>query len=120
VTTITILVVDDDAAIRNLILDVLETAAFRVLTAATGAQALVESEAEAGPIDLLLTDVLMPDVSGPELFRRLRTRRPAMRVLYMTGLDDSSVDDPAWFDLPVIHKPFTVANLFAAVREALV
>ena len=118
-TTITILVVDDDAAIRSLILDVLESAAFRVLTAATGAQALVESEAEAGPIHLLLTDVLMPDVNGPELFRRLRTRRPEMRVLYMTGLEDAYTDDPAWFEVPVIHQPFTVASLFAAVRDAL-
>ena len=110
--------VDDDAAIQSLVLDILESAEFRVLTASNGAQALAMSDAEAGSIDLLLTDVLMPDVGGPELFRRLRTRRPGLRVLYMTGFDDS-FSGQSWVDLPILHKPFTVAGLFGAVRAAL-
>ena len=114
----TILVVDDDPAIQSLVLDVLESAEFRVLRASGGAQALALSDAELGSIDLLLTDVLMPDVTGPELFRRLRTRRPGLRVLYMTGFDDGFTGE-SWADLPILHKPFSVAGLFGAVRAAL-
>ena len=114
----TVLVVDDDAAIQSLVLDVLESAEFRVLTASNGAQALAMNDAEIGSIDLVITDVLMPDVSGPELFRRLRTRRPGLRVLYMTGFDDPFSDE-SWAGLPILHKPFTVAGLFGAVRAAL-
>ena len=74
-----------------------------------------------GPLDLLLTDVVMPRMSGTDLARHVQTARPGVRVLYMSGYTDSGVIDQGMLtaDTPFIQKPFTSATLSRKVREVL-
>jgi two-component system, cell cycle sensor histidine kinase and response regulator CckA len=90
-----------------------------VLQAADGHQALTVAQQHRGPIDLLLTDVVMPQLSGPELARHLRRLRPRAAVLYMSGYADSrlarrGVDEP---HVHLIHKPFEPAALLRTVAN---
>ena len=116
----TVLAVEDEPNLRRLVARILDGAGYEVLQAADGHQALTLAQQHPGPIDLLLTDVVMPQLSGPELARHLRRLRPHVAVLYMSGYADSrlarrGVDEP---HVHLIHKPFepsallrTVANL---------
>ena len=81
----TLLVVEDDPTVGELVRDVLEPLGYSVLTTASGEEALAASEAHAGPIHLLLTDVVMPGMNGKQLAEVLRAKRPGIRVLFMTG-----------------------------------
>lgn len=118
----TILLVDDEPHVRAMLRDALEMSGYAVLEAASGTEAAEIEAATAGPIHLLLTDVMMPGLSGPDLARRLRPRRPRMKVIYMTAF--SLVDfrkqaielDPG---VPILAKPFGVDVLFRKVREVL-
>ena len=85
----------------------------RVLVASGGAEALQMSQRHAGPIQLLLTDVVMPSMSGPELARQLAGQRPGTAVLYMTGYADEAHDGQAVpeEESAVLSKPFTPAEL---------
>lgn len=112
---------EDEPVLRGVITDCLEQLGYEVLTANTGEQALSLSVAHSGDIDLLLTDVRMPDISGPELAARLRERRPRMKVMYVSGYPDDVV---AAHGLPApgsvfLAKPFTIRVLAAKLREAL-
>jgi CheY-like chemotaxis protein len=109
----TVLVVEDDAALRSLVELILAEAGYSVLTAGDGAEAL-EVVDGGGAIDLVLTDSIMPRVSGSELIRRLAAVRPATRVLQMTGYSDLST---AGGD--VIAKPFEPETLLRRVRQVL-
>jgi PAS domain S-box-containing protein len=117
----TILLVEDEDLVRVLAKRVLERAGFNVLTAENAARALALSAEHAGPIDLLLTDVIMPRVLGPELATRLEALRPGLRVLFTSGYTaggagmTSSMPSDARF----IDKPFNPTDLIAAVRAAL-
>jgi two-component system, cell cycle sensor histidine kinase and response regulator CckA len=114
-----VLVVDDDASIRRLVARVLEGHGFELLEAAGGAEALALSRAHAGPIDLLLTDVIMPEMDGLELARRLTAERPDTPVLYMSGymegLELGSGFDPD----DVVGKPFTPSELVRRIEQRL-
>jgi PAS domain S-box-containing protein len=115
-----VLVVEDRDVVRRLARDVLEAAGFSVETAATGAEALELAQGEAA-FDVVITDVVMPGVSGPELARALRVERPGLPVLYMSGytddvLDAEALDEPA---TGFLRKPFTHAELVDAVRGLL-
>jgi PAS domain S-box-containing protein len=119
--TETILLVEDETALRALTTRVLTSAGYTVLDAADGAEALRVLEQYAGPVHLTLTDVVMPGMSGRELAERLQQLRPETKVLYMSGYTDDAIlrhgvlDDPAHF----IGKPYTPADLRRRVREAL-
>jgi len=115
-----ILVVEDRGLVRNLARSVLSAAGFDVVTAAGGDEALALVESGAQP-DLLLTDVVMPGMSGAELARRLRGLRPGLPVLYMSGYTDdvlkaSELSAP---HTSFLAKPFHNAELVAAARQAL-
>jgi len=117
----TILLVEDEAAVRDLARDILELGGYRVLEATTTAEAERICREEPNPIHLLLTDVVMPQMSGRELAGRLTVARPAMRVLYMSGYTDDAIvhhgvlgQGPAF-----LPKPFTPGDLARKVREAL-
>ncbi len=116
----TILVVEDEEEVRALTRDVLEMHGYTVLEAQDPEDAVRIGETHPGPIDLLITDVVMPRVSGPELARRLRARRPALRVLCMSGYPEHA-DRPAgeagWNGW--LQKPFAPDGLMAKVRECL-
>jgi CheY-like chemotaxis protein len=117
----TILLVEDEDGVRELAGHTLELAGFQVLRAAAGAEALEISGRHEGPIHLLLTDVVMPRMSGRELAVRLKKIRPSLKVLYMSGyVDDALVqhginNEEADF----LQKPFDAAGLQAKVREVL-
>ncbi len=109
----TALVVDDDAATRNLARLVLLTEGFDVLEAPGGAEALRVAAAHPGPIRLLVTDLHMPGMDGRELAQRFRALRPDLRVLTLSG------DPGAEVDGPFLAKPFSLNDLAQKVREAL-
>ncbi|MCM2270812.1 MAG: response regulator, partial [Thermoanaerobaculia bacterium] len=117
----TVLVVEDQEALRQLLGRLLSAAGYRVLTASNGAEALALSAAHAGAVDLVLTDVVMPEMGGLELMARLRERHPELRVLFMSGYTEETVArhgvlDPA---RNFLGKPFTAAELARRVRTLL-
>src|SRR5881396_2639989 len=109
----TILLVEDEHLVRLLARKVLERAGYRVLVAAGGAEALELAERYAGPIHLLLTDVVMPGMNGRALMRRLAPLRPDLRVLYMSGYADEAVAQHGVLDpgTAFLQKPFTPGGL---------
>ncbi len=119
--TETILVVEDEEAVRDLVTSCLETGGYSVLRAESAAQALDLIESHPEPIHLLLTDVVMPKISGPELARTLTESHPDLRVLYMSGYAPTSLwrDGGPHRDRSLLQKPFTPAELAKKVREAL-
>ncbi|OLC01715.1 MAG: hypothetical protein AUH45_10585 [Gemmatimonadetes bacterium 13_1_40CM_69_22] len=117
----TILLVEDEHLVRLLARKVLERAGYRVLVAAGGAEALDLAERYAGPIHLLLSDVVMPGMNGRELMRRLAQLRPDLRVLYMSGYADEAVAQHGVLDpgTAFLQKPFTPGGLADKVRGVL-
>jgi len=119
--TETILLVEDEAAVRLLLRDILESNGYIVLEASRAAEALEASERHGGPIQLLLTDVVMPDISGRKLADRLKTLRPEAKVLYMSGYTDTAIVQHGLLEPGVafLQKPFTPEALSRRVREVL-
>lgn len=100
----------------------LERQGYLVLSAESGSEALSLAAAHQGRIDLLITDVVMPDIRGPELARRLAAERPGLTTLFMSGymedtLGEETTSPPSLVDF--IHKPFLPSALIAKVRELL-
>jgi CheY-like chemotaxis protein len=118
--THTVLVVEDDAALRELTRRLLERQGYTVLLAANADEALRVFEQNAS-IDLILTDVVMPGASGPELTRQLVKQRPAVKVLYMSGYTDERIVQHGVLEpgIAFLHKPFTFDTLGQKVREVL-
>jgi PAS domain S-box-containing protein len=116
----TILLAEDEPVVRRLAEAQLTELGYRVLVAQDGASALELSDGEDRDIHLLLTDVVMPDMNGRELARRLHDRRPETRVLYMSGYLDTAID-PSSEEIrsQFLAKPFTIATLAATVRSVL-
>lgn len=117
----TILLVEDEYAVRALCSRVLQTAGYRVLEAADGVQAVELARSHAGPIDLVVTDVVMPGISGREAADAITAMRPAARVLYMSGYtDDDMLRHGVLRGLVAyLPKPFTPDVLLTRVREVL-
>lgn len=111
-----ILVADDEAVVRNLVNTVLTHAGYNVLMATDGAEALRLSREHAGAIHLLLTDIYMPAMEGPELAQAILEERPGVRVLLMTGHAER-LGDPQL--LTVLRKPFRPADLVARIEKTL-
>ncbi len=117
----TVLVVDDEEIVQTLASEALELMGYTVLKATLAEEALAASSAHPGTIHLLLTDVVLPQIDGPSLFRRLFKQRPNMKVLYMSGYVANSIADYGVLDAEAhfLHKPFTINSLAAKVREVL-
>ncbi|MBI4877675.1 MAG: PAS domain S-box protein [Acidobacteria bacterium] len=117
----TILVVEDQADVRRLATRVLEAHGYTTLQAGSGAEALQLVRDHAGPIHLLLTDVVMPGMNGRELAGELTPRRPEMKVLLMSGYSESVVARRGVLDpgFTLLAKPFTSDELASAVRRVL-
>jgi two-component system cell cycle sensor histidine kinase/response regulator CckA len=115
-----VLLVEDREVVRRLTRDALEEAGYRVTAAQNGVEALALVEEEPS-FALLLTDVVMPEMSGPDLAQHLRARRPALRVLYMSGYTDDVLDADALAEAGTgfLRKPFGIGELTAKVRELL-
>lgn len=116
----TVLLVEDEAGLREPVRDYLTKEGFRVLDAANGADALQLLEAESLRIDALITDVIMPQVNGPELARRLKGRFPEMKVIFMSGYAEDKLGGPESFrDSVLLQKPFALRALRAKLQELL-
>jgi DNA-binding NtrC family response regulator len=117
----TILAVDDDPTILQLVRTVLTTAGYQVLVADSGWSAVRTYESNASPIHLLVTDVVMPDLTGPVLASRLRARQPDLRVLFISGFHDSAMVQryANMKGFPLVPKPFTPSGLLRAVEGVL-
>ena len=119
--TETVLIAEDEEVVRKLACQVLRMHGYQLLEAADGNEALLICESHNAPIDLLITDVVMPAMSGPELASRLTASRPETKVLLMSGYTDSAIvhhgvlDGEALF----IQKPFSTDALAIKVREVL-
>jgi CheY-like chemotaxis protein len=116
----TILLVEDNAPIREAAKRILSEGGYRVLEAGTGAEAIALSRKHKVGIDLLLADVVMPGMSGRDLARQLRSHRPKLHILHMTGFEtqDEQPVDPH-DSVVFFRKPFTGAALLEKVREIL-
>jgi two-component system, cell cycle sensor histidine kinase and response regulator CckA len=117
----TILLAEDEEVVRRIAREMLEWAGYMVLEASTGAEALTQAQRYAGRIDLLVTDVVMPGMSGRELALAFMHLRPESRLLYMSGYADGAVIDHGVFAEGTIflQKPFTMDALTAKVRQVL-
>jgi PAS domain S-box-containing protein len=117
----TVLVVEDEAAVRALVTGVLQASGYTVMTASSGADALALSAQHQGAIDLLLTDVVMPELSGPQLAGRLAKSYSKMKVLFVSGYTDDAIVHHGVLDSrsAFLQKPFTPEALARKVREVL-
>ena len=117
----TILLVEDEDMVRRLAKDILVKSGYEVLEASSGKEALSVSERHDGPIHLMVTDVVMPKMSGRELAERIKTSRPEMHVLYMSGYTDDAIVHHGVLDpgIAFLEKPFTPETLARKVQEAM-
>ncbi|MFW6089320.1 MAG: ATP-binding protein, partial [Gemmatimonadota bacterium] len=117
--TETILVVEDEVPVRDVVLRSLRTRGYEVLEAEDGAAALALLESHEGDIDLLLTDVVLPGIGGRELAERVVELRPDVRILFMSGYTDDVIlhHNLRSADFDLLQKPFTAITLAAKVRE---
>jgi two-component system cell cycle sensor histidine kinase/response regulator CckA len=117
----TILAVDDDEMVLRLVDQILRAEGYTVVTADGGRKALETYESLGTPIQLLLTDVMMPDLSGPVLAERLRSKQPNLQVLFISGFHDSQIVQQFATNrgFSVLHKPFTPDGLLREVRHSL-
>jgi two-component system cell cycle sensor histidine kinase/response regulator CckA len=116
----TILLVDDEEGVRKLVYAVLKNGGYTVIEANNGGSALAAYEKNKHKIDLVLTDVVMPQMSGFELGERLAEKAPDLPVLYMSGYRDNPIGNgPGHLPKAFLNKPFTPDTLLAKVREVL-
>ena len=119
--TETILLVEDADPVRALAREVLHKSGYTILEARHGLEALVVAEQFKGKIDLLVTDVVMPQMGGPELAKLLRAARPETKVLYLSGYTDDAVFRHGLLEgeTAFVQKPFAMTALARKVREVL-
>jgi two-component system cell cycle sensor histidine kinase/response regulator CckA len=110
----TILIAENEAGVRKLLAETLRRAGYRVLSAAGGQAAISLAGREAGPIDLLITDIVMERVGGADLYASLKAERPELPVLFISGYMSREPVEGAF-----LKKPFTPDELVAKVRELL-
>ncbi|MDH4185746.1 MAG: response regulator, partial [Nitrospira sp.] len=117
----TVLLAEDDLQVRALLTAVLTGAGYRVLEAGDGIEGLAVAQAHSGPIHILLTDGVMPEMNGWDLARELSRLRPGVRVLFLTGYLDTVIPEHAMLENQgkILHKPVTNDVLIRTIRESL-
>lgn len=118
-TAVTVLLVEDEAALRELLVEVLTECGYRVLDASNGSEALAMTSAASATIDVLVTDVRMPGMGGPELAANARSLLPNLRVLYMSGYTDHRLfhENLTGSEAHFIQKPFAAEDLCARIAS---
>lgn len=118
--TYTVLVVDDEESVRQFVARVVKEAGYETTTASDGPEA-IEAAAKLASIDLLITDLMMPKMSGDELARRLRLNQPSLKVLHLTGFSDRLFKERTtlWQDEAFLEKPCSVKGLMEAMELLL-
>jgi CheY-like chemotaxis protein len=119
--TETVLLVEDEEAVRKLLGQILSSAGYGVIEAGGGAEALELSRRRPGALDLMITDVVMPGLSGPQLAARLAEERPGIRVLFISGHADGGLgaEAPLGPGRSFLYKPLTAGDLLRRVRQML-
>jgi two-component system cell cycle sensor histidine kinase/response regulator CckA len=117
---ISVLIVDDEEGLLKFVDRVLSEAGYTTTTASDGPEA-IEAAAKLGPLDLLVTDLMMPQMTGDELARRLRMNQPSLKVLYLTGFSDRLFKEKVtlWQDEAFLDKPCGIKALMEAVALLL-
>jgi CheY-like chemotaxis protein len=117
----TVLLVEDEDSVRQLVRETLESRGYRVFEAANGQTALTFAAAHPDPIHLIITDVVMPGLNGHELIQQLLPARPGIKVLYLSGYAQDAFSTPpaAEAQKTFLQKPFTLQSLARKVREIL-
>ena len=117
----TILLVEDDQFVREVAVEILQRAGYRILQAGNAAEATDLCRGQVGRIDLLLSDVVMPGKTGPELSAELRAERPDLKVVLMSGYGDHAPEGsfPDVEGTMYLAKPFSVRSLVTKLNEAL-
>ena len=117
----TVLVVDDEPAVRVVTKRILQRSGYAVLEAAGGVEALDALREHPGPVHLLLTDVIMPDLNGRDVAQRVREQRPGIRVVYMSAYSPEAIAHDGLLDegAAFVRKPFESGLLLQTVRRAL-
>jgi CheY-like chemotaxis protein len=116
----TVLVAEDEDGVRTVVTEMLQKQGYSVVTA-SGGEAAIETARKMPRVDLLISDVIMPGMNGPELAQNLRALRPGLRVLYVSGYTDSAIAREGELEpgTAFLHKPFTPDQLARKVREVL-
>lgn len=117
----TVLLVEDEASLRELLREALEANGYSVLEARDGAEALQIARAHAGPIQIMVTDVIMPGMTGPKIVEHVAQTRPEMKALYISGYSDESVIRHGLIGpgRAFLSKPFGPEVLLRRLRELL-
>jgi CheY-like chemotaxis protein len=117
----TILLAEDEESVRKLLRHILDASGYRVIEAADGVEAWRLFEQNAGEIDLLLTDIIMPGMHGRELFQRAQAAKPGLKVIYMSGYTDDVLFNmgPIGPDVSFLAKPLKLDLLSSMIREVL-
>lgn len=119
--TETVLIVEDEASMLKIAIELLQRLGYTVLAANLPGEAIRLAEEYEGEIDLIITDLVMPEINGPQLRKRLMPVRPRMKCLYMSGYSENVIShqDVLTQGIPFIQKPFSIKELAEKVREAL-
>jgi PAS domain S-box-containing protein len=115
----TVLLAEDEPALQELVVETLTEAGYTVIAASRAAEALERAASHPEPIQLLLTDVIMPGMSGPELARRLQELRPEMRVVFMSGYTANTLGQQGVSEQDVLEKPFSPQALLRKLESVL-
>ena len=115
----TVWLVDDDAAIRGFAKLALEDSGYRVVACSSGEEALLRAKEHRGPIHLLLSDIVMPGMTGTELVKAMTEKRPGIKTLLISGCASETTPAAIASRKAFLAKPFTVEQLLQSVRDAL-